>query len=379
MIRIPGKIPITIAPTFWIFAALIGYLQTQSLLGSIIWIAIIFISVIVHEFGHALTALLFGQHPKIDLVALGGLTSHEGAKLTLWKQFFIVLNGPLFGFLLGILAMIISTIPPVEESNAVHLIKAFQNINFFWTVINLLPVLPLDGGQLSRIVFEAFFGIKGFRYSLYLSLIISGIIALGSFLYGEFFLGTFFFLFAFQSIEGLRQVKQLREGDRSETLKESLSRAENLLKEGKKEEAYVLLEEINHKASEGIIHAISTQYLAFLEFERANLEKCYALLVSIRPQLSDEGLCLLHRVAFEKGDFPLVVELSGPCFQCMPTPEAALRNAEACALLAESSAALGWLKTAKQEGVENLKEIVNDRPFDTIRHDPHFQAFINTL
>jgi stage IV sporulation protein FB len=56
MLRIPGKIPIAISPAFWIFAALIGYLNSQSFIGTIIWIGIIFVSVLVHEFGHALTA-----------------------------------------------------------------------------------------------------------------------------------------------------------------------------------------------------------------------------------------------------------------------------------------------------------------------------------
>ncbi|MBS0653626.1 MAG: stage IV sporulation protein FB, partial [Verrucomicrobia bacterium] len=61
MITIPGKIPISIYPTFWLFAALIGYMNSMSLIGTVIWIGIIFVSVLFHEFGHALTAWAFGQ------------------------------------------------------------------------------------------------------------------------------------------------------------------------------------------------------------------------------------------------------------------------------------------------------------------------------
>ena len=39
-----------------------------------IWVFVIFISILVHEFGHALTACYFGQKPRIELVAFGGLT-----------------------------------------------------------------------------------------------------------------------------------------------------------------------------------------------------------------------------------------------------------------------------------------------------------------
>src|SRR3972149_11388238 len=104
MIRIPGKIPIIIHPTFFIIAALIGYINSFSLIGTLIWIGIILVSVIIHEFGHALTALIFGQKPRIELVALGGLTYHEGGGLPYWKQFIIVFDGPLFGFFLFIFA-----------------------------------------------------------------------------------------------------------------------------------------------------------------------------------------------------------------------------------------------------------------------------------
>src|SRR5580692_10894316 len=93
MMRFNGKIPVAISPAFWIFAALIGYLWTGTFLGALIWVGIIFVSVLFHEFGHALTALLFGKKPRIELVALGGLTYHDGDKLPFWKQFFITLNG----------------------------------------------------------------------------------------------------------------------------------------------------------------------------------------------------------------------------------------------------------------------------------------------
>src|SRR5947209_5378336 len=100
MIRIPGRIPVAVHPTFWLFAALVGYANSMSVLGTMVWVAIIFISILFHEFGHALTALLFGKSPRIELVAFGGVTYHEGEKLPFWKQFFIVFNGPFFGFLL---------------------------------------------------------------------------------------------------------------------------------------------------------------------------------------------------------------------------------------------------------------------------------------
>src|SRR5689334_3649770 len=104
MIRIPGRIPITIHGTFWILAALIGFLSSYSFFGTFIWVGIILISVLFHEFGHALTALAFKQNPRIELIAFGGVTYHDASKLSFWKQFLITFNGPLFGFLLFVIA-----------------------------------------------------------------------------------------------------------------------------------------------------------------------------------------------------------------------------------------------------------------------------------
>jgi stage IV sporulation protein FB len=166
MIKIPGRIPISIFPTFWIVAALIGYVNSLSWIGTLIWMLVIFISVLFHEFGHALTALLFGRHPRIELVAMGGLTYHEGENLPFWKQFLIVFDGPLFGFILFLLSTAMLQFFVITNEALISGLKITQWVNLFWTVLNLVPVMPLDGGQLLRIVCEGFWGVRGFKYAL---------------------------------------------------------------------------------------------------------------------------------------------------------------------------------------------------------------------
>ena len=141
-IQIKGRIPLTIYPTFWLFAALIGYVNSLSFIGTLVWIGIIFVSVLFHELGHALTALSFKQNPRIELVALGGLTHHEGvSRLSLWKQFLIVFNGPLFGFLIVIAASLLLQVPSLAQGMVGSILSLLRLVNLFWTVVNLLPVL----------------------------------------------------------------------------------------------------------------------------------------------------------------------------------------------------------------------------------------------
>lgn len=376
MIQIRGKIPITIYPTFWLFAALIGFLNSQSFVGTLIWVGIIFISVLFHEFGHALTARLFGQKPRIELVALGGLTYHNGQKLPFWKQFLIVLNGPLFGFILVILATLLLQIPAFSQGASYSVLSLTRLVNLFWTIINLLPVMPLDGGQLLRIGLEKIFGIKGFKYTLFASMCVSLAISLFFFLTQGFLIGALFFLLAFQSYDSYRRTRHLSETDRDDTLRELLEKVEECLQLGKKQEAYQLCEEIRTKAKEGMLYELATQYLAFLKYEKGEKKEAYDLLLPIRTELGKESLCLLHKTAFEQRDFSLVIELSSPCFQTAPTPETALRNAFAHAQLHQTVPTIGWLQTAIDEGLENTKQVLSDPLLDPIRQDPSFQALL---
>jgi stage IV sporulation protein FB len=379
MIQFRGRIPITIYPTFWLFAGLIGYFNSLSLVGTLIWVGIIFVSVLFHEFGHALTALLFGQAPRIELVALGGLTYHNGQKLPFWKQFFIVLDGPLFGFILVILATILLQFSALSQGMIGSVISLTRIVNLFWTIVNLLPVMPLDGGQLLRVVLERIFGLKGFKYAIVTSMVIATGISLFFFLTQAFLVGALFFLLAFQSYDTFRRTRHLTEVDRDDTLRQELETVEELMQTGKKEEAYRLCEEVRTKAKKGMIFELSTQYLAFLKYERGQIKDTYDLLNGIREELSGDALCLLHKVAFEQKDFPLVTELAGTCFQNWPTAETALRNAFAHAQLHQAVPSVGWLQTAINEGVSNIKEIVADPAFDSIRQDPSFQEMLKGL
>ena len=379
MIRIPGRIPITIHGSFWLLAALIGFLNSYSILGTLIWMLIILVSVVFHEFGHALTALVFKQNPRIELFALGGVTYHDAKKLAFWKQFFIVLDGPLFGFLLFGIATALLQIPSLAASPFGPILALTRLVNLFWTFVNLLPVMPLDGGQLVRIVLERLFGLKGFKYAVIVGMIVSVGIALASFLYQQFFLGAFFFLLAFQSFDTLRRTRNLTESDRDDDVRDLVVQAEILIQEGKKDEAAAVCEEARKRAKKGLLFALATQYLAFLKYEKGLSLESYQLLLSIKQDLANDGICLLHKTAFDQHDFPLVIELSSTCFQTLPTAETALRNSLAHAELKQSEASIGWLRTAMQEGLVNIDEIIKTPSFDQIRKEPAFVDFIKSF
>lgn len=375
MIRFGKRIPIAIHPLFWITSALIGFLAGGGFLAIIAWIFVILVSVLVHEMGHALTACLFGLKPRVELVALGGLTYHQGEKLSFWKQFLIVLNGPVFGFCLFLLSWFLLAIPAVRASSASPILMNFFYINLIWTLLNLVPVLPLDGGQLLRIVLESFFGAKGFRYALIVGITISVSISLFFFLFQNFLAGSLFFLFAFQSFDMYRKMRRMTDVDRKDELKDALHGAEEKLKGGDFEGALGGFERVREEAKQGVLYLLATQYLAFLKFDQGKGKEAYAMLVPHKTEISTEALCLLHKTAFDEKDFSLVEEIGATCFQVMPTKEVALRNACASGALAKEKSAIGWLETAREEGLSGIGEILKRGEFDPIREGKAFSEF----
>ena len=380
MIRIPGRIPIIIYPTFWILAALLAVLLGEGdFLKMFIWVGVVFVSVLFHEFGHALTALAFGRKPRIELVAMGGLTYHDGDRLPFWKQFFITLNGPIFGFIIVIGVFLLKEIPSFSTGYAGHLLEQIFFVNVIWTVVNLIPVLPLDGGQLLRLTLEKFFGYKGLRYAFFWSALLSLGFCLLLFLTQNYLAGAIFFLFAFENFDNFRKSRFVRESDQRDEFKKIFLEAEINLRQGNKERALAAFESLRASSKEGLIYDMATQYAAFLHYDQGHIAQAYKILIPIKDRLDPDALVLLHRIAFEQGDFSMVMELSGSVFQYTPEAEVALRSAYAAASLKLAEASVGWLQTARQSGVENLKEIILEKTFDPIRTDTAFQEFTSSL
>ena len=338
---------------------------------------IIFFSILFHEFGHAITAVLFRQKTNIQLVAFGGLTSYDGPKLKFWQQFIIVFNGPLFGFFIFLSATFLLqyNFSPLWMA----ILKMTQVANLFWSVVNLFPVLPLDGGQLLRIVLEAAFGIKGYRISLLVGAIFSVICALAFFALQGFLIGALFFLFAFQSFDLWRKSKKTTSHDRDESLRQLVVQGEALIATGKWNDAAKIFSEVKEKTTSGLFYVAAVQYLAFLKSQAGQKEEAYQLLLSIEEEISIEAKCVLHALAEEHHNWALVAKLSSECFQYAPSQEMALRNARAFAALHEAKFSGGWLQTAAMNGTLDIEKILKEEAFQAIKLEPEFQHFVKNL
>lgn len=373
------KISISVHPFFWLLAGLIGWLNSGTFTGALIWVVVIFVSVLFHELGHALTALIFGQRPQIMLVAFGGVTTYETKHLKFWKQFLIVLNGPLCGILLFFLVTFILSLKFFKNPVIVSFLEITQLVNIFWSIVNLLPVLPLDGGQLLRIALEGAFGIKGFKLSLFIGMIAALGLSVFFFIKGGFLIGALFFMFSYQSFDMWRKSRFLTQSDRNIDKSILLKKGEDFLLAGKKDEAKEIFEKVRKITKKGMLYNAATQYIALLKLDDGDKKTAYELLLEIKEQLPDEAKCILHSLAFDEKNFELVAEYSSMCYQINPSLEIALKNAKAYAFLHQAKPSGGWLQTASQFDNFDLGKILEEGVFENVSQDEAFKHFIEQI
>lgn len=379
MITIPTYIPIRIYPLFWLLIFMIGWLSSGTIPETLIWAAVIFLSVLFHEFGHALTAVAFGQKAEIDLVGLGGLTRRSGKQLKLWQEFVIVLNGPVAGFLL--FALVLTIQPIFKEHQWVILLYASKvalYVNLIWNILNLLPVQPLDGGHLLRIGLEAAFGFKGVKISFLLSVILSGLLGIFFFFIQAILAGALFLMLAFESYRAWSEMRTMTSQDTNAQLKTLLKEAQEDLEAGNQHEAFSKFLSLRDQAKEGLLYVIATQYLAQILAQQGHIKQAYELLVPLEKRLSPDYLKFLQQLAYRLQKWEEVARIGSKAYQNDPQMEIALLNAFASAIMGKSKESVGWLRTSIEMGLPNPSSVILKREFDAIRDSSDFQAFLRS-
>ena len=226
-------IPVRVHPLFWLLTLLLGV--TGDLISLLVWVLVVFVSILVHELGHAFTMRYFGQSSHIVLHFAGGLAIPDSvqwgsrwANVALGPNQYILISlaGPFAGFLLagltilgvlisggsvgttwlfGLIPLPLTAILPFGGRVLGVLVTILLWVNIFWGLINLLPVFPLDGGNVARNILIQYDPLNGVRKSLWVSVITGGLIALAALVFLQsIYMALLFGLLAFQSYQSLQ-------------------------------------------------------------------------------------------------------------------------------------------------------------------------------
>lgn len=147
-------VPVEVRLGFWLMAAALGMLRGLLALEQkgtiVVWVAVVFVSIMVHELGHTLAIMRHGIRPAIVLHLMGGMTTwHGAARLRRIDRIIISFAGPLGGFLLAAVSYAINgAVDPAPGTYLDYLFAFLLEVNILWSIFNLLPVMPLDGGNI---------------------------------------------------------------------------------------------------------------------------------------------------------------------------------------------------------------------------------------
>lgn len=196
--------PVQIHWSFFLVAALLGF--SNDLYALLVWVGVVFVSVLLHEMGHALVGRRFGMHPEISLYGMGGLTSwRTGRRLTRAQSILVSVAGPGAGLLLGALVwgVMLIEMPELNPLGRMAL-GSLLFVNILWSVLNLLPILPLDGGNVMRsLVHISRRGVDE-RLPRQISIAVAATGAVAGLLYGFTFAAIFGAYLAFSNYQALR-------------------------------------------------------------------------------------------------------------------------------------------------------------------------------
>lgn len=206
-------------PLLIAFAALPALMYGGSVvqaLASVAFILVLFVCVVLHEYGHALAARHYGiKTQDITLLPIGGVARLERMPEKPWQEFVVAAAGPLVNVAIAAIlfvAMLFAgvTVPSLglgwgNES----FLEQLLTINIVLVLFNLIPAFPMDGGRILRAILAARMDFaKATRYAALLGQGIAVLFAIAGVFVNPMLVVTA--LFIFMGAQGESQMAQQR-------------------------------------------------------------------------------------------------------------------------------------------------------------------------
>jgi Zn-dependent protease/CBS domain-containing protein len=125
--------------------------------GSALFLLAIFATIVLHEYGHALTARRYGIKTRdITLLPIGGLARLERLPQVPRQELYVALAGPAVNIVIAALTFVGATLTgvglgaPTADLSGGNVLGRFMAVNVFLAVFNMIPAFPMDGGRALR-------------------------------------------------------------------------------------------------------------------------------------------------------------------------------------------------------------------------------------
>lgn len=215
----------------------------QAATEGLVFFALLFLSVLLHEFGHVFAARRYHiQTPDITLLPIGGVARLERLPEKPSQELFVALAGPMVNIVIaGILFVALGGLPSMEgtepQNAGVSVLARLAWVNLFLALFNLIPAFPMDGGRMLRAILAYR---MGYGRGTQIAATVGQVFAFGLGLLGLFGnpLLLFIALFVYLGAASESQAVQMREFTRGIVVSEAMiTRFESLSPSSVLEEA----------------------------------------------------------------------------------------------------------------------------------------------
>jgi Zn-dependent protease/CBS domain-containing protein len=124
---------------------------------SVLFISLLFFCVVLHEFGHAMAARMYGiRTPDITLLPIGGVARLERIPENPVQELVIAIAGPMVNVVIALGLWLALGMPThvadlmIFDGHVRSLAQNLMEVNVFLVAFNLIPAFPMDGGRMLR-------------------------------------------------------------------------------------------------------------------------------------------------------------------------------------------------------------------------------------
>jgi stage IV sporulation protein FB len=152
-------IPVRVHPLHWLTALYIAWTPSEPIM-TLVKVLCVVVSILIHELGHALCLRYFHYPSEIVLHGFGGYAT--STRLSTWRSVLVSFAGPFaqivfWSFLLIIWIVALANRLQWADSTIgddLMLFLTFTNVG--WAILNLMPILPLDGGRIVEAIVNGY-------------------------------------------------------------------------------------------------------------------------------------------------------------------------------------------------------------------------------
>ena len=129
----------------------------EAALASVVFICLLFLCVLLHEFGHVFAARRYGvQTPDITLLPIGGVARLERIPEKPAEELVVAMAGPAVNVVIAaVLVLLLGGVPSIQamaemQNQGLGMLERLAWVNVMLVVFNLIPAFPMDGGRMLR-------------------------------------------------------------------------------------------------------------------------------------------------------------------------------------------------------------------------------------